>query len=143
MDLEKRIDQIVAGLGFELVDFTASPKARVLTVYIDCERGITVEDCSTVSHQLTRVFEVENVDYDRLEVSSPGMDRVLKKRGDFERFVGQTVQIRMQLPQEGNRRNFTGVLHGLRGDDVILMSDTEEIVLPLAEMDKARLVPRF
>lgn len=144
MDLEKRVEQVVAGLGYELVDFHASPKARILTVFIDKEeKGVTVEDCATVSNQLSRVFEVENVDYDRLEISSPGLDRPLKKRVDFDRFAGETVQIRMQLPQEGNRRNFTGVLQGMRGESVVVVSEGQEILLPFAEIDKARLVPRF
>ncbi len=143
MDLEKLVEQVVVGLGFELVNLQASPKARVLTVFIDIERGVTVEDCATVSNQLSRVFEVENVDYDRLEVSSPGLDRPLKKRADFDRFVGETVNIRMQLPQEGNRRNFTGVLKGMQGDAVKVVSEEKEILLPLSEIDKARIVPRF
>ncbi len=143
MDLEKLVEQVVVGLGFELVNLQASPKARVLTVFIDIERGVTVEDCATVSNQLSRVFEVENVDYDRLEVSSPGLDRPLKKRADFDRFAGETVNIRMQLPQEGNRRNFTGVLKGMQGDAVKVVSEEKEILLPLSEIDKARIVPRF
>ncbi|MBX3685661.1 MAG: ribosome maturation factor RimP, partial [Rhodocyclaceae bacterium] len=72
MDLVGLVEQVVGGLGYELVDLETSPKGRLMRVFIDIERGITVDDCATVSNQLTRVFEVENVDYDRLEVSSPG-----------------------------------------------------------------------
>ena len=92
------IEQVVTGLGYELVDFELSPRARLLRVFIDIERGITVDDCATVSNQLQRVFEVENVDYDRLEVSSPGLDRPLKKLADFERFAGHEIQLRLSLP---------------------------------------------
>ena len=74
-DVEQLIEQVVTGLGYELVDIEFSPKGRLLRVFLDIERGITVDDCATVSNQLQRVFEVENIDYDRLEVSSPGLDR--------------------------------------------------------------------
>lgn len=80
-------------------------------MFLDIERGITVDDCATVSNQLQRVFEVENIDYDRLEVSSPGLDRPLKKLADFERFAGEQAQLRLSLPI-GNQRNFVGVIEG-------------------------------
>jgi ribosome maturation factor RimP len=80
MYLSELIDKTVAGLGFELVEFESSPRARLLRVFIDKpegdKSGITVEDCAIVSKQLSRVFTVENIDYDRLEISSPGMDRM-------------------------------------------------------------------
>ena len=72
-DVEQLIEQVVTGLGYELVDIEFSPKGRLLRVFLDIERGIMVDDCATVSNQLQRVFEVENIDYDRLEVSSPGL----------------------------------------------------------------------
>lgn len=142
MDIEGLVEQVVGGLGFELVDFETSPKARLLRVFIDIDRGVTVDDCATVSNQLARVFEVENVDYDRLEVSSPGLDRPLKKRPDFERFVGSDVQIRLRMPI-GNQRNFVGVLEGFVGDEVRLRTEKGEIAFPFDEIEKARLVPRF
>lgn len=142
MDIEGLIAQVVSGLGFELVDFETSPKARLLRVFIDIDRGVTVDDCATVSNQLSRVFEVENVDYDRLEVSSPGLDRPLRKLSDFERFVGSDVQIRLRMPV-GNQRNFVGVLEGLVGDEVRLRTDKGEIAFAFDEIEKARLVPRF
>ncbi len=140
--VEELVEQVVTGLGYELVDFELSPKGRLLRVFIDIERGITVDDCATVSNQLTRVFEVENVDYDRLEVSSPGLDRPLKKLADFERFVGQEIQLRTTLPI-GNQRNFAGVLQGVREGAVALATEKGEIVVPFEEIEKARLVPKF
>lgn len=142
MDLVGLVEQVVGGLGYELVDLETSPKGRLMRVFIDIERGITVDDCATVSNQLTRVFEVENVDYDRLEVSSPGLDRPLKKESDFERFKGEQVQIRTRLPI-GNQRNFSGVLEGLRDDMVVLKTDAGEQSFPFDEVEKARLVPQF
>ncbi|NMG34896.1 ribosome maturation factor RimP [Azoarcus sp. TTM-91] len=142
VDIVSLIEQVVSGLGFELVDFELSPKGRLLRVFIDIERGITVDDCATVSNQLTRVFEVENVDYDRLEVSSPGLDRPLKKKADFERFAGQEIQLRASLPIN-NQRNFAGVLNGLRDGAVVLTTDKGEVLIPFDEIEKARLVPKF
>lgn len=142
MDFERLIEQVVTGLGFELVDVETSPKGRLMRVFIDIERGVTVDDCATVSNQLTRVFEVENVDYDRLEVSSPGLDRPLKKAADFERFVGSDVQVRLRMPV-GNQRNFVGVLEGLVDGEVRLRTEKEVFSFPFDEIEKARLVPRF
>ena len=142
MDLVGLVEQVVGGLGYELVDLETSPKGRLMRVFIDIERGITVDDCATVSNQLTRVFEVENVDYDRLEVSSPGLDRPLKKESDFERFKGEQVQLRTRLPI-GNQGNFSGVLEGLRDGMVVLNTDAGERSFPFDEVEKARLVPQF
>ncbi|THF67126.1 ribosome maturation factor RimP [Pseudothauera nasutitermitis] len=142
MNLEALVEQVVSGLGFELVDFELSPRARLLRVFIDIERGITVDDCATVSNQLTRVFEVENVDYDRLEVSSPGLDRPVKKLADFERFTGQEAQVRLTLPI-GNQRNFVGVLGGVKDGAVLLRTEKGEVALPFDDIEKARLVPKF
>ncbi len=142
MQLIDVIEQAVTGLGYELVDFETSPRARLLRVFIDRPEGIAVEDCAKVSNHLTRLFMVENIDYDRLEVSSPGLDRALKKVADFERFAGQEAQVRTRLPIEG-RRNFSGVLKGVRDEKVLLSSGEQEFEVPLAQIDKARLVPKF
>lgn len=142
MDLFSLVGQTLEGMGYELVDIELSPGGRLLRVFIDIERGITVDDCATVSNQLQRVFEVENVNYDRLEISSPGLDRPLKKAADFERFAGQEAQIRIRLPI-ANQRNFAGVLGGLRDGAVLLQTEKGEVALPLDQVEKARLVPKF
>ncbi len=136
------VEQVVNGLGYELVDFEYSPKGRLLRVFIDIERGVTVDDCAAVSNQLSRVFEVENIDYDRLEVSSPGLDRPLKKLGDFERFAGQAVRVRTSLPID-NQKNFSGVIAAVSNGSVVLQTDKGECVIPFSEIDKARLIPKF
>ncbi|CAG4882350.1 Ribosome maturation factor RimP [Georgfuchsia toluolica] len=147
------IEQTVGGMGYELVDVETSPRGRLLRVFIDKpedEKGVTIDDCTAVSNQLTRLFAVEDVDYERLEVSSPGMDRVLKKAVDFERYAGQEVQIKLRLPV-GNQRNFSGVIIGMRDDRVVIRSGGRtgdgtgavEHEFPLATVDKARLVPKF
>ena len=145
MDLVVLIEKTVTGLGFELVDIEQSPRGRVLRVFIDTQEkagGVDVEDCAQVSNQLSRVLAVEDVDYDRLEISSPGLDRVLKKEADFERFAGSEINVRLRLPV-GGRRNFNGVLCEVRDGKVRLTIDTGEVELDLGDIDKARLVPKF
>ena len=142
MELLNLIEQTVQGLDYELVDFETSPRGRLMRVFIDSPNGITVDDCATVSNQLTRIFEVENVDYDRLEVSSPGLDRPLRKPADFERFAGQEVQVRIRMPI-ANQRNFAGVLQGLKDNVVTLETEKGSMEIPFEEIEKARLVPRF
>jgi ribosome maturation factor RimP len=142
MELLKLIEQTAEGLGYELVDFETSPRGRLMRVFIDSPNGITVDDCATVSNQLTRIFEVENVEYDRLEVSSPGLDRPLRKPADFERFAGQEVQVRIRMPI-ANQRNFAGVLQGLKDNVVTLETEKGSMEIPFEEIEKARLVPRF
>lgn len=145
MDLHSLIETTVTGLGFELVDIEQSPKGRLIRLFIDKTdkpRGVDVEDCATVSNQLTRLFMVENVDYDRLEVSSPGLDRPLKKLEHFVRFVGHEVQVKTRLPI-GNRRNFGGQLIAVDGEKIRMMVEGTEVEIEFAQVDKARLVPKF
>ena len=145
MDLHELFEKTVTGLGFELVDVEQSPRGRVLRLFIDKPEkpsGVDVEDCATVSNHLSRLLAVENVDYDRLEISSPGLDRVLKKPADFVRFSGSEINLRLRLPL-GGRRNFNGVLQGVQDGKVRLTIDTGEVELDLGNIDKARLVPKF
>ncbi len=145
MDLNTLLETTVVGLGYELVDVEMSPRGRTIRVFIDLpgkKSGIDVEDCAKVSNQLSRVFEVENVDYDRLEVSSPGLDRVVKKAADFARFAGQDIQIKLRIPH-GGRRNFQGELLGYWDGKVALRLEKDEVELEFNNIEKARLVPRF
>lgn len=102
------IARTLAAMGYELVDLEHAADG-LLRVYIDAPAGITLDDCERVSRQLSHVLAVEDVDYARLEVSSPGLDRPLKKAADFERFAGSQVTLRLRRALEG-RRNFEGVL---------------------------------
>src|SRR5213075_3558568 len=92
------VQPVVAGMGYELVELQSANGGRMLRLFIDKPGGINVEDCAAVSRQLSRVLEVEGIEYDRLEVSSPGLDRRLRKPGDFVRFAGQRVELRMRTP---------------------------------------------
>lgn len=100
--------QTLAGTGLELVDVERAPLG-LLRVTIDRPEGVRIEDCEQVSRQLSRVFEVENIDYKRLEVGSPGVDRPLKTVADFQRFAGQRVEIKLRHAVDG-RRAFAGLL---------------------------------
>src|SRR5476649_2061827 len=111
MDVVKLVEMTVSGLGYELVDFERSGRG-LLRVFIDTPEGISVDACQVENKQLTRLFLVENVDYDRLEVSSPGLDRPLKKEADFVRFAGEKVQLKLRMPLAG-RKNFVGVIGGV------------------------------
>ena len=145
MDLNTLLETTVVGLGYELVDVEMSPRGRTIRVFIDApgsSRAIDVEDCARVSNQLSRVFEVENVDYDRLEISSPGLDRVVKKAEDFARFAGQDIQIKLRIPQDGSR-NFQGELLGCKDGKVGLRLEKNDVELEFNNIEKARLVPRF
>ena len=141
MDALKLVETTVKGMGYELVAFERAGRG-LLRVFIDKPDGISVDDCQAVSNQLTRLFLVENVDYDRLEVSSPGLDRPLKKEADFVRFAGEKAQLKLRMAMEG-RRNFVGVIGKV--SDGILQLDVEgnQVSIDLSNLDKARLVPTF
>jgi ribosome maturation factor RimP len=141
MDVVKLVETTVNGLGYELVDLERSGRG-LLRVFIDKPEGISVDDCQTVSNQLTRLFLVENVDYDRLEVSSPGLDRPLKKEADFVRFAGEKAQLKLRMPLAG-RKNFVGVIGGISGGILQLDVDGNQVAIELSNLDKARLVPTF
>jgi ribosome maturation factor RimP len=148
------IAKTVAGLGYDLVDVERGDRG-ILRVYIDfpaadaAEKGpITVEDCATVSHQLSHVLTVENVNYERLEISSPGLDRPVRTMADFERFAGHecTVKLRAAFAGSANRKTYTGVLQAPQGDKIGLEFESKDgparLEFTLADLDKARLVPQ-
>ena len=130
-------------MGFELVDLQVSNRGRFLRVFMDKPGGITVDDCAAVSRHLSRVLEVDGIDYDRLEVSSPGLDRPLRKAADFARFAGQKVDVRMRLADANGRRRYIGRLVGIEGATATVEVDGAPVALPLDGMDRARLVPEL
>lgn len=169
-DLLAVVDRTVTGLGYELVD-VERVGGGLLRVTIDTPGGashVTVEDCERVSHQLTHLFAVEDIDYQRLEISSPGLDRPLRKASDFERFVGSDVSLHLYEPVDGSRKLRGTVLEvgGPTGQEWIRLRVASEQAaghgarpkrgearatdagaaapehrLSLSEIDKARLVP--
>ena len=141
MDVAKLVESTVTGLGYELVDFELSGRG-LMRVLLDQATGITVKDCELVSHQLTRLFAVEGVDYGRLEISSPGLDRPIKKEADFIRFRGQKAQLKLRIPLAG-RKNFIGILGSLENGVLQLDVDGKQVLIELSNLDKAHLVPTF
>lgn len=173
-DLHTLIETSVSQLGYDLVDLEISNRGKLLRVFIDKKNpvdikdSVNIDDCVLVSNQLGNLLAVENdIDYDRLEVSSAGMDRVLKKEADFIRFIGEraTVKLRvaMELPltnkdktnkeqlnkEQANkeekvlRKNFLGYIRGLDAGVLQLECDGEVYKIVLANVDKARLNPEF
>ena len=143
MRLEQVVEPAVIGMGYELVDVQASNGGRLVRLFIDKPGGVTVDDCAGISRHLTRVLAVEGIDYERLEVSSPGLDRPLRKGADFARFAGQKAEMRMRTPDASGRRRFVGVLRGMSGGLVEIELDGRTVALELADMERARLVPEL
>lgn len=141
MDIQAVLEKTLPGLGYELVDFELTAQGD-LRVFIDKPEGITVEDCATVSNHLSRLFIVEDVDYKRLEISSPGLDRPLKKAADFIRFSGGLVKLKTRLPVEG-QKNFIGRIENFENDVLTIAFDGKTAVIELSNIDQARLKPEF
>ncbi|MYN13782.1 ribosome maturation factor RimP [Pusillimonas sp. TS35] len=149
-DIFALTQEALAGTDIELVDVERAPLG-LLRVTIDRPDGVRIEDCEYVSRQLSRVFEVENIDYKRLEVGSPGTDRPLKRLADFIRFSGERVEVRLRNPID-NRKVFVGVLRAPEGADAAASPtfslELEEakgapasIAFTFEEVDRAKLDP--
>jgi ribosome maturation factor RimP len=136
------IARSVPTLGYELVDWDVSPKGRMVRVFIDKDGGVDVEDCARVSQHLTRLFAVENVDYERLEVSSPGLDRPLRKAADYERFRGQEATLVLR-EKRNDTRKVRGVLGGMDGAEALVETEAGTVRIPLDLIERARLVPKI
>jgi ribosome maturation factor RimP len=159
-DLHTLIEKSVSQLGFELVDLEISNRGKLLRVFIDKQNpvnvrdSVNIDDCTLVSNQLGNLLAVENdIDYDRLEVSSPGMDRVLKKETDFVRFKGERAQIKLRVgikDQSANatettlpRKTFLGQIEGVEDSHLLLEFAGIVYKIALSNVDKARLSPVF
>jgi ribosome maturation factor RimP len=140
-DLGHLLETTIAGLGYDLVHWERAGRG-LLRVFIERAAGgvIDVEDCARVSRHLTRVFAVEGVAYDRLEISSPGLDRPLKTERDFVRFAGEKASVRMRVPLDG-RRNFVGILRSVHAGTLQLEVEGETVDLQLRNLERARLIP--
>jgi ribosome maturation factor RimP len=142
-NLHTLLEQAVTQIGYELIDLEISSRGKLLRLFIDKPGGVNIDDCALVSEQISHLLAVENdVDYERLEVSSPGLDRVLKKESDFERFTGSKAQIKVRVPVQG-RRNFVGILCGVEQGLVKIECEGVEQRIVLSDIDKARLSPEF
>ena len=130
-------------MGYELVDVQASNGGRLVRLFVDKPGGVTLDDCAAISRHLTRVLAVEGIDYERLEVSSPGLDRPLRKEADFVRFAGQKAEVRMRKADASGRRRFVGVLRGTAGGNVSLELEGQVVALSLEDVERAKLIPEL
>jgi ribosome maturation factor RimP len=145
--LEDILRPVVEGLGYEFwgLEFRSKGYQSLLRVFIDdAENGIKIDDCEKVSRQISGVMDVEDpiqTEY-TLEVSSPGMDRPLFRLEQYQEFIGHQVQIRLRMAFEG-RRKFQGLIKGVEGDEVIVVVDDHEYLLPFDSIERANIVPVF
>lgn len=162
-DLHTLIEQSVSQLGYELVDLEISNRGKLLRVFIDKQNpedikdSVNIDDCVLVSNQLGNLLSVEHeIDYDRLEVSSPGMDRVLKKEADFLRFIGERATVKLRVPfvevtvntktgaeEKVTKKNFLGILRGVEDGNLLLECDGVVQKMAISNIDKSRLNPEF
>tara|TARA_B100000035_G_scaffold237955_1_gene206247 strand:+ start:149 stop:583 length:435 start_codon:yes stop_codon:yes gene_type:complete len=142
-DLETLVEKLVVQLGYELVDFEVLNRGQLLRIFIDKDDSVNIEDCTSVSNHVNNVLSVEtNYDYERLEVSSPGLDRVIKKLKDFARFKGEMANIKTRFAID-SRKNFKGVLSGIDGEKIIIEIDGKLLAIDFDNIDKARLDPIY
>ena len=140
------IEPVVLAMGLELwgVEYFARGNTSTLRVYLDRDGGVGVKDCEQVSHQLSALLDVEDPisgEY-TLEVSSPGLDRPLYTPAQYRRFSGETIDLRLRLPFEGQRK-FRGKLEAIEADEVVLTVADHEYLFPFDSIERARVVPRF
>ena len=147
LQLGDMLEPGITSMGYELVGVefqTGGKGGGLLRIYIDSEEGISADDCQKVSYQVSGVLDVEDPipGHYTLEISSPGLDRMLFRPKDFERFAGQLIKVRTAYPIEGQRK-FKGRLLGLQGENVVFEQDDMEISLPFDQIEQARLVPEY
>ncbi len=142
--LRRLLEPSVAGLGYELlgVELQGQGTRSLLRLYVDRAEGITLDDCERVSRQVGAVLDVEDPIRGAytLEVSSPGIDRPLFTPAHFERFAGERVKVKLEVPVEG-RRSVTGTLSGWVDGCVVVLEDGVERRLPLDAIRRAHLAP--
>lgn len=139
MKLLKVLEQTVPGLGFELVDVEITP-ARIIRVFIDKDGGVTVDDCANVSNHLSRVFAVEEIDYNRLEISSPGLERPLKKLADYIRFKGRLAKIKTHELID-NQKVFEGHILSVDKEQINLeLADKQILTVAFNDINRGRLI---
>lgn len=148
--IEKTLTEMLApaveALGFEMwgIEYVRAGKHSILRVYIDTEHGVTVDECADVSRQVSAVLDVEDPIQGlyNLEVSSPGMDRLLFKPEHYQAYLGEQINLRLNMPVE-NRRNFKGNLNACDGNIITLEVDNQVFEVALSNVARANLVPNF
>ena len=144
--IEALLEPTIEALGFELwgLEYLSQGRHTLLRLYIDGENGVTVDNCAEVSRHVSGVLDVEDPitgEY-TLEVSSPGVDRLLFRLHHYPAYVGEWIELRLRIPFEG-RRKFKGTLKGIEGEDVVVQVDDHEFLLPHSAIEKAQVRPRL
>lgn len=142
MALDELLETTLIGMGYELVEVERLSHNKLIRIFVDKEGGITIDDCVEISNHLSRLLAVENIDYGRLEVSSPGLDRPLRKIKDFLRFKEEVIKVKLRIPMDG-QRNFVGVLKEVNDGIIRIEIDGKLVDLELSNLAKARLVPKL
>lgn len=139
-EITRIVEETVQGLGYEFVDFERLPRGLMrITIDSQAEGGVGVDDCEAVSNQITALFTVEGIDYERLEVASPGVERPLKRASEWARFVGRPAHVELYEPMkaegfpEAGRRKLDGIILGIEGEP-----GNEVISFSFEELDIAR-----
>jgi ribosome maturation factor RimP len=143
--IQALLQPTVEALGFAIwgLEYLSQGRNTLLRLYIDGENGVTVDDCARVSRQVSSILDVEDPirgEY-TLEVSSPGMDRLLFQWEQYPEYVGEWIEVRLRVPFDG-RRKFKGTLKGIEGEDIVIQVDDEEYLLPHSSIDRAQVKPR-
>ena len=146
IEIETLLTPVVALEDCEIwgVEYRSQGKHSKLSLYIDRDDGVGIDDCERVSRRVSDVLDVEEIvsgSY-TLEVSSPGMDRILFKPEQYDRYSGEQIEVRLNYPVEGTKR-IKGVLVGLEDGEAVVRVDQDEFLLPLENVQRARIVPRF
>ncbi|WP_330924116.1 ribosome maturation factor RimP [Candidatus Sororendozoicomonas aggregata] len=144
--LEALVEPIVTSLDYCLwgIEFHSQGRRSLLRIYIDSDNGVSLEDCEKISRQLSSLLDVEDPisgEY-TLEVSSPGVDRLLFRLEHYDAWKGSEVALRLRIPFEG-RRKYRGLIKGIEGQDVVIETDGHELLLPIESIEKAQVIPRF
>ena len=141
--LNDLVGSVVTGMGYEFVgcELLSQNRSSVLRIYIDKEKGVTLDDCSRVSYQISAMLDVEDPIQGRytLEVSSPGLDRPLFEIAHYQKFLGKQIKVRLHTPLN-DRRNFVGTLLKVEGNDIHVLVDQNEVVLSFSSIDKAKVI---
>jgi ribosome maturation factor RimP len=144
--LRELLAPVIAGRGYQLWELEYLPRAGggLLRIYIDSASGIGVDDCERVSRAVSEALDAADPipSHYTLEVSSPGLDRVLRTREHFERFAGERVKLEMMQPIEGRKR-FAGRLLGVGESEITLELESGRINLPIDDIHRARLAPEL
>ncbi len=144
--LQEMLEPVAESMGFELwgIEYISQGKDSILRIYIDGENGVSVDDCALMSHHASGILDVEDTVSGKysLEVSSPGLDRLLFKLEHYQAYIGQVIKIKLRMPFDG-RRNFKGLLKSIEDDDIVIQVDNEEFLLPLDYIDKAQVEPQY